>query len=364
MHTPMYEEHVALGGTIVDFGGWDLPVQYPAGIKEEHQTVRTKAGLFDVSHMGEFWVTGPDALKFVQNLVTNDVSTMVDGQVQYNLMCYPDGGVVDDLLVYRASEDRILLVVNASNVDKDFAWVKDHVVGDVQLENASMKTAEVAFQGPLAETILQRLTDTDLSSIPFFFFKENVTVAGVPALVSRTGYTGEDGFEVYVDWDKGPVVWRAILEAGKDDGVLPIGLGARDSLRFEAGLPLYGHEIDKDITPLEAGLGFFVKLDVDDFIGAEPLRAMKAQGLPRVTLALKMVDKGVPRHGYSVFSNGEEVGRVTTGGYSPTLEENIATVLIKQGVAQVGGHLDIMVRGKAKKAVVVKKPYYKKNYKK
>ncbi|MDD4836829.1 MAG: glycine cleavage system aminomethyltransferase GcvT, partial [Dethiosulfovibrio sp.] len=252
MRTPMYHEHVALGGNMVDFGGWDLPVHYEPGIKVEHLTVRSKAGLFDVSHMGEFWVEGPDALKFVQNLVTNDISTLADGQVQYNMMCYPSGGVVDDLLVYKASDTRILLVVNASNVDKDFAWVMENLKGEVKAENVSSKTAEVAFQGPMAQDILQRITDVDLSDIGFFFFKENVKVAGINALVSRTGYTGEDGFEVYVDWGDGVKVWNAILEAGKDDGVLPIGLGARDSLRFEACLPLYGHEIDKDITPLEA----------------------------------------------------------------------------------------------------------------
>lgn len=364
VRTPMYHEHVALGGNMVDFGGWDLPVHYEPGIKVEHLTVRSKAGLFDVSHMGEFWVEGPDALKFVQNLVTNDISTLADGQVQYNMMCYPSGGVVDDLLVYKASDTRILLVVNASNVDKDFAWVMENLKGEVKAENVSSKTAEVAFQGPMAQDILQRITDVDLSKIGFFFFKENVKVAGINALVSRTGYTGEDGFEVYVDWEDGVKVWNAILEAGKDDGVLPIGLGARDSLRFEACLPLYGHEIDKDITPLEAGLGFFVKLDKDSFIGIEPLREMKAKGLPRRILALQMIDKGVPRNGYPVEVNGKEVGYVTTGGYSPTRDDNIASALVEFGCADVGDEVDVMIRGKAKKALVIKKPFYKKQYRK
>lgn len=364
MKTPMYREHVALGGNMVDFGGWDLPVHYEPGIKEEHLTVRSKAGLFDVSHMGEFWIEGPDAFPFVQNLVSNDIGVLSNGQVQYNMMCYPHGGVVDDLLVYKATDTRILLVVNASNVDKDFAWVTENLKGNVKAENVSSKTAEVAFQGPMAESILQRISDTDLSEIGFFFFKENVKIAGINAIVSRTGYTGEDGFEVYVDWEDGPKVWNAILDAGRDDGVLPIGLGARDSLRFEAGLPLYGHEIDKDITPLEAGLGFFVKLDKDSFIGVEALRSMKSKGVPRKSLALKMVDKGVPRNGYPVEVNGKEVGYVTTGGYSPSLDHNIASVLVESGVADVGDEVYVMIRGKAKKAEVIKKPFYRKQYKK
>jgi len=364
MKTPMFQDHVALGGTMVDFGGWDLPVHYAPGIKDEHRNVRTKAGLFDVSHMGEFWLTGPDAFSFVQSLVSNDISVMCDGQVQYNMMCYPEGGVVDDLLVYKASNDRFLLVVNASNVDKDFEWVESHLSGDVKAENASPSTAEVALQGPLAQEILQTIVDVDLSEVGFFFFKENVTVAGVKALVSRTGYTGEDGFEVYVDWEEGSKVWNAIMEAGKSSGILPIGLGARDSLRFEACLPLYGHEIDRDISPLEAGLGFFVKLDSSDFIGAEALRKMKSEGLPRKTVALKMVDKGVPRHGYPVSIDGREVGHVTTGGYSPTLEENIALALVEAGSTEVGGKMNVVIRGKDKAAEVVKKPFYRKNYKK
>lgn len=364
--TPMYECHVAAGGTMVDFGGWELPVQYE-GIKVEHLTCRSKAGLFDVSHMGEVTVVGKDAEAWINSLVTNDISTMHDGQVQYNIMCREDGGVVDDLLVYRYNTERYLLVINAANVEKDWAWFNEHLKGDVKIDNISMKTAEVALQGPEAEAILCKIAEGfDPKALEFFHFVDDVKVAGIPAIVSRTGYTGEDGFEIYVDWSKGADIWNAVIAAGKDNGLKPIGLGARDSLRFEAGLPLCGQEFTDDLGPLEAGYGFFVKVDKPGgFMGQKVLKAQKDEGLKRKIVFTKMIDKGVPRHDMEVADeSGKVIGVVTTGGYAPSLDANIASCLVPTPVPEVGGNLWILIRGKAKKVEVVKKPYYKKHYKK
>ena len=366
--TPMYECHVAAGGTMVDFGGWELPVQYPLGIKEEHLTCRNKAGLFDVSHMGEVSVIGADAEKWINSLVTNDISTLVDGQVQYNVMCRENGGVVDDLLVYRYNTSKYMLVINAANVEKDWAWFNEHLKGDVTIRNLSMETAEVALQGPNAEDILCKIAEGfDPKAIEFFHFVDGFKVAGIPAIVSRTGYTGEDGFEIYVAWDKGAELWNAVLAAGEEFGLTPVGLGARDSLRFEAGLPLCGQEFTDDLGPLEAGYGFAVKPFKEcEFIGQKVLQEQKNNGLKRKILFTKMVDKGVPRHGMPVQNaEGQVIGEVTTGGYAPSLDANIASVVIDASQApEVGGNLYIDIRGKAKKVEVVKKPYYKKSYKK
>ncbi|HQK53194.1 MAG TPA: glycine cleavage system aminomethyltransferase GcvT, partial [Sedimentibacter sp.] len=278
--TPLYEKHIQLKGKMIDFGGWSLPVEY-TGIIPEHEAVRTKAGIFDVSHMGEITVKGEDSEKYLQMLLTNDISLLNNNQIAYTAMCYPHGGVVDDLLVYKYSNTDYLLVVNASNTEKDYQWMKENIFGNTEILNVSENYAQLALQGPLAETILQKLTSKNLNEIEFYYFSDNVKVGNIEALVSRTGYTGEDGFELYFAYDKAEEMWDMILEAGKDEGLIPAGLGARDTLRFEASLPLYGHELDENITPLEAGLGFFVKLNKENFIGKEALAKQKSEGLQR-----------------------------------------------------------------------------------
>lgn len=357
--TPLFSLYTEYGAKTIDFGGWELPVQF-SSIKEEHEAVRTRAGLFDVSHMGEFEVKGADSLAFLQKMMTNDVAKLTDGRAQYTLMCYEDGGTVDDLLIYKKADDHYLLVVNAANIEKDFAWLQEHVVGDVELVNISDEVAQLALQGPLAEKVLQTLTATDLSTIKFFTFADDVDVAGVQALVSRTGYTGEDGFELYCRAEDAQTLWRAILEAGKEEGVLPCGLGARDTLRFEACLPLYGQELAKDITPIEAGLGFAVKTNKDvDFFGKEILKKQKEEGTARKLVGIEMIDKGIPRHGYAVYVNGEQVGVVTTGTQSPTLKKNIGLALIPTAFSSLDTEVEVDVRGKRLKAKVVATPFYK-----
>ncbi|MGG6431258.1 glycine cleavage system aminomethyltransferase GcvT [Anoxybacillus sp. D401a] len=357
--TPLFPLYAEYGAKTIDFGGWELPVQF-SSIKEEHEAVRTRAGLFDVSHMGEFEVKGKDSLAFLQKMMTNDVAKLTNGRAQYTLMCYEDGGTVDDLLVYKKGDDHYLLVVNAANIEKDFAWLEAHVFGDVELVNISNDIAQLALQGPLAEKVLQRLTTVDLSTMKFFAFADHVDVAGIQALVSRTGYTGEDGFELYCRAEDAQALWRAILETGKEDGVLPCGLGARDTLRFEACLPLYGQELAKDITPMEAGLGFAVKTNKDvDFFGKEVLKKQKEEGTTRKLVGIEMIDKGIPRYGYAVYVNGEQVGIVTTGTQSPTLKKNIGLALISTTFSSLDTEVEVDVRGKRLKAKVVATPFYK-----
>ena len=361
--TALYDEHVAAGGKIIDFAGWALPVQYE-GIMEEHEAVRNAAGIFDVSHMGEVEVTGKDAFTFVQNLVTNDVSKLEDNQILYAMMCYEHGGVVDDLLVYKFNQDHYYLVINASNVEKDFAWMQEQAKGyDLTLKNLSDDVSEIAIQGPKAQEILQKIVDVNLDDIGFFYCNRNVTIEGEKVLVSRTGYTGEDGFEIYASHTGIVKVWQKLLEVGKDMGLKPTGLGCRDTLRFEATLPLYGHEIDQDITPLEAGLGFFVKLDKENFIGKDALVAQKANGLPRKTIGLEMV-KGIPRQGYEVLHGEEVIGVITTGYMSPTLKKNIALALVDSKYGEMGSELGVRVRKNVFPATVVSKRFYQKQYKK
>jgi aminomethyltransferase len=357
--TPLFEIYKDYGAKTIDFGGWELPVQF-SSIKEEHEAVRTRAGLFDVSHMGEIVVKGKDSLPFLQKMLTNDVSLLHDSGVQYTTMCYEDGGTVDDLLVYRKREDEFLLVVNAANIEKDFLWLKEHAQGDVTLENISEETALLALQGPLAEQVLQKLTDVDLSTIKFFKFQDHVEIGNARTLVSRTGYTGEDGFEIYCKPEDAVSLWIAILGAGKEEGVLPCGLGARDTLRFEATLPLYGQELSKDITPIEAGIGFAVKTNKkENFIGKDVLKKQKEEGTARKIVGIEMIDKGIPRHGYEVFIGEEKIGEITTGTQSPTLKKNIGLALIKSEFAVIGQELDVQIRQKRLKAVVVKTPFYK-----
>ncbi|MEL7648873.1 MAG: glycine cleavage system aminomethyltransferase GcvT [Sedimentibacter sp.] len=361
--TPLYEKHMELNGKIIDFGGWALPVEY-SGIIPEHEAVRNAAGLFDVSHMGEITVKGQDAEKYLQMVVTNDISVLSEGQIAYTPMCYTDGGVVDDLLVYKYSCTDYLLVVNASNIQKDFQWLESQTFGDVQVSNVSDEYAQLALQGPRAQDILQKLVVIDLDELEFYHFADNVKVGEFRVLVSRTGYTGEDGFELYFDAKDAPKLWDAILEAGKDEGLVPAGLGARDTLRFEAALPLYGQEIDKDITPLEAGLGFFVKMGKENFIGKEALEKQKAEGLKRKVVGFEMVDRGIPRSHYEVMADSRKIGYVTTGSYSPTLKKNIGLALIEAEYAKEGTEIEILIRNKSLKAKIIKKTFYTKKYKK
>ncbi|MGM0835648.1 MAG: glycine cleavage system aminomethyltransferase GcvT [Bacillota bacterium] len=353
--TPLFEVYKDFGAKTIDFGGWDLPVQF-SSIKEEHEAVRTKAGLFDVSHMGEIEVKGKDSLAYLQKMMTNDVSKLKDGGAQYTAMCYENGGTVDDLLVYKKADADYLLVVNASNIEKDYDWLASKVTEEVTVTNVSETMAQLAIQGPLAEEALQKLTNTDLSEIKFFKFKENVEINGTPALVSRTGYTGEDGFEIYCASEKSVELWNEIL---KDENVIPCGLGARDTLRFEANLALYGQELSKDITPLEAGIGFAVKVNKEeDFFGKEVLKDQKENGVPRKLVGIEMIDKGIPRHGYEVFVGEEQVGEVTTGTQSPTLKKNIGLALLKKEFTELETEVEVQVRKKRLKAKVVKTPFY------
>jgi aminomethyltransferase len=362
--TSLFKAHEQAGGKIIDFAGWALPVQYE-GILPEHEAVRNAAGMFDVSHMGEVEAKGPEAAAFVQNLVTNDVSVLLDHQVLYAMMCYPDGGIVDDLLVYKFNNEHFYLVINASNVDKDYQWMLDNKNGyQVELNNISSEISEVALQGPKAQEILQKLTDTQLDDIKFFFCQREVLVAGIKCLVSRTGYTGEDGLEIYTSNDQIETVWNKIMEAGKELGLKPCGLGCRDTLRFEATLPLYGNEISKDISPLEAGLGMFVKLAKESFIGKDALVKQKEEGLKRKTVGFELLDKGIPRHGYEVMADGKVIGFVTTGYMAPTVKKSIGLALIDAAYAELDTPIEIIIRSKPVQAKVVSKRFLSKNYKK
>lgn len=357
--TPLFDLYKEYGGKTIDFGGWELPVQF-SGIKAEHEAVRTNAGLFDVSHMGEFTVKGRDALAFLQKIMTNDVSKLKVGKAQYTAMCYENGGTIDDLLIYKKGDEEFLLVVNASNIEKDFGWLQDHLDPDVELENISSEIALLALQGPAAESILQTLTDFDLSQITFFAFRDKVLLSGVEAMVSRTGYTGEDGFEIYCSSDDAPIIWRAILEAGQEKGVMPCGLGARDTLRFETTLPLYGQELSKTISPVEAGIGFAVKTDIEaPFIGKDVLKGQKAGHITRKLVGIEMIGRGIARHGYPVFVEDTQIGEVTTGTQSPTLNKNIGLALLNLSYIEVGTTVYVEIRGKKIEAQVVQTPFYK-----
>ncbi len=364
--TALYDEHVRLGGRMIDFGGWDLPVQY-TGLMEEHLACRSTAGLFDVSHMGEVHVEGPDAESFLNDLLTNNVTKVAVGQAQYSVMCQDDGGCVDDLIIYRRAQDKFLVVVNASNDDKDFAWMRTVLARKgyrCTLTHESAHYSQVAIQGPKAAEILQTLTKTDLSSIKTYWFAEGTVCGGVPAILARTGYTGEDGFEVYTAWDKGPEVWRALLEAGKPMGLTPCGLGARDTLRLEMKYPLYGHEINDKIHPLDAGLGWVVKLDkTNDFVGKSALIAAKERGISRTLVGLNMLDRGIPRQGYGIFSaeGTEQIGEVTSGTQSPSLKQAIAVAFIPKALSAIGTKVTVDIRGAKVAAEVVATPFYKRS---
>lgn len=360
--TPLYEAHIRYGGRIVEFGGWLLPVQY-TGILEEHKAVRERAGLFDVSHMGEVLVKGPDALAFLQKLVTNDVARLADHQVQYTPMCYSDGGTVDDLLIYKQGEGEYFLVINAANIEKDWAWMEENSTGfHVELSNLSAETAELALQGPLAEAILSKLTEADLQQLAYYWFIPEATVAGRTVMISRTGYTGEDGFEIYSRPADAAYLWEAIMQAGEPYGLLPAGLGCRDTLRFEAALPLYGHELARDITPLEAGIGKFVAFDKGEFNGRDALAEQRRLTPQRRLAGFVLNGRGVARAGYPVLFQEQRIGTVTTGSYAPTLNKNIGLALIEAAYAGIGQQLAVEIRGKnIVAAEVIGKPFYRRS---
>jgi len=357
--TPLYEQHQALGARLVEFGGWEMPVQY-SGILDEHQAVRTRAGLFDVSHMGEFKVEGEDALAFLQYLVPNDVARLEIGQALYTQLCMPDGNVIDDLLVYYLAENHYMLVVNAANIDKDFTWVQEQARGfeHVSLSNQSATTSLIAIQGPKALEILQTLTDSDLASIRYYHFVPGV-VDGKDCIVSRTGYTGEDGFELYGASPDAVALWQALLTAGKPHGLIPAGLGARDTLRLEAGLCLYGHELDEHTNPLEARLGWTVKLNkASDFIGRDALRQVKAQGPAKLLVGVNLLERGVPRSGYAIFSGERQIGILTSGAPGPTVQKNIGIGYVEPAEATIGNQITVDIRGRRIAAQIVALPFY------
>ncbi|WP_062355926.1 glycine cleavage system aminomethyltransferase GcvT [Bacillus kwashiorkori] len=357
--TPLFQKYQEWNAKTIDFGGWELPVQFTS-IKAEHEAVRTKAGLFDVSHMGEILVTGETSLSFLQQMMTNDLSKLKIGRAQYNIMCNEAGGTIDDLLIYHLEENVYLLVVNAANSHKDYEWLMKHQIDGVTIQNVSNEYALLAIQGPKAEEVLQNLAcENSLVEIGFFQFKQ-MKLGKVTAIVSRTGYTGEDGFEIYCNSKDAVYLWDEILSAGESAGLVPCGLGARDTLRFEACLPLYGQELSESISPLEAGLSFAVKTAKEaNFIGKEALIEQKNNGVKRKLIGIEMIDKGIPRHGYEVFVNDDKIGFVTSGTQSPTLKKNIGLALVDASYANVGNELTIKVRAKQLKAKVVPTPFYK-----
>ena len=347
---------------MVEFGGWDMPVQYPAGTVEEHLRTRNHSGLFDVSHMGEIDVHGPDAIPFVNRLTSNDVTKLTDGQAQYSALTTTSGTVVDDLLVYRLSADHLLLVVNAGTTDKDWNWVSSHHEGEnVELRNASSEYCQLAIQGPDALSILQKLTDLPLADIRYYHFT-NGTVDDVASIVSRTGYTGEDGFEIYASPDQAERLWNKLLAAGNfgsETGVLPCGLAARNTLRLEAGMSLYEHEIDETTTLIEANLGWICKLDKGEFIGREALTKQKESGPEKRLVGFEVVERGIARDGQDVVINDQAMGRVTSGSPAPYLKKNIGFAYVPNELAVVGNEIQIDVRGRLVKAQIVKTPFYK-----
>jgi len=358
--TPLFDVHRKYGGRIIDFAGWALPVQFTS-IIEEHRAVRATAGLFDVSDMGEVEITGPGALALVQQAVTADVGRARPGKVVYSPMCNPRGGVVDDILIYVLGAERYLAVVNAANIEKDFNWLKalarEHA--GVQVANRSDEVAQLAIQGPFSWPILRGLTRADLGKLGYYRALEDVEVGGVPCfLVSRTGYTGEDGFELYCRPEDAAGLWEELMEAGQEEGLVPAGLGCRDTLRLEAGMPLYGQELDNERTPLEAGLDRFVALDKGEFVGREALQRQQVEGRRLALVGLEMVERGVPRTGYPVLAGEEQVGYVTSGSYAPSLDRHIGMAYVPPAWARPGTELGVSIRHRVAMARVVKLPFY------
>lgn len=359
--TCLYGKHVALGALMQPFAGYDMPIQY-SSIIDEHEAVRTACGVFDVSHMGEAVVTGKDAEHYVNHIFTNDVSAIGAGQVLYGMMLYPDGGTVDDLLVYKMAGDKYFLVINAANTDKDLAWMRQNAEGfDVCIEDASPRYSQLAVQGPEAETVVEQVLGIGCKELTFYTFKTVMAACEKEIIVSRTGYTGEDGFEIYADADTINRYWDRLVDSGR---CKPCGLGCRDTLRFEVGLPLYGNELSADISPVMAGLGMFCKLDKAEFIGKEAVATQKADGASRKVAGIKLEGHAVPRHGYTVLADGKEVGTVTTGYQSISTGRSVCMALVDAAYAKLGTRLDVQIRKKTFPGTVVKKRFYEKHYKK
>jgi aminomethyltransferase len=359
--TPLFGAHQRLGAKIIDFGGWLMPVNYPTGILEEHKATRSSVGVFDVCHMGEIHFRGPRAGEAVQRLVTNHVGGMHDGRAMYAVACHPSGGIVDDLIVYRVASDHFLIVVNASNIDKDHRHFVDNVGSFCQISNESDATGLIAFQGPKAATVFAALSPADVASLGSFHFIPNTQVAGKPAWIARTGYTGEDGFEVFCSTEDAPALWDALVAAAGTVGGMPVGLGARDTLRLEARLSLYGNDLSDTTTPLEAGLDWVVKFDAGNFIGKEALLRQRAAGLTRKLVGFEMRDRGIARHGYAIsdVQTGERLGEVTSGTVGPSVGKNIGMGYVPQSHAQPGTRIVIDCRGKPAQAEVIKGPFYR-----
>ena len=352
--TCLYDKHVALGALISPFGGFDMPIQY-TNIIDEHQAVRQHCGVFDVSHMGEVLVSGKDAERYVNHVFTNDVRNIPNGKILYGMMCYEDGGVVDDLLVYKMADDKFFLVINAANIDKDWAWIQQQSKGfDITLDHQSDQYGELAIQGPDAEQVMEQVLGVSCKELVFYTFK---TIDGI--IVSRTGYTGEDGFEIYAAPDAIRTYWDQLMAAN----IKPCGLGCRDTLRFEVGLPLYGDELSESITPIMAGLGIFVKLDKEEFIGKDALARQKAEGAPKKLVGIELHDKAIPRHGYAVIKDGNIIGEVTTGYHSISTDKSVCMALIDSAYAALDTDVEIQIRKKTFPGTVCKKRFYDKHYK-
>jgi len=353
--TKLNQVHADLGAKLINFGGWHMPVQY-TGILDEHRAVRQKCGLFDVSHMGEILIEGENALEMVQKLITNNAQKLEDEQILYSPMCYPDGGIVDDLLVHRINANKYLLVVNAANTDKDWQWIQDNAIDNVNMENVSDDYAQLALQGPDSKDLLAEITDIDLDSMKYYWFTFG-KVGGVEVLLSRTGYTGELGYEIYVAPDEVKGIWSKLMDKGESYGLQPVGLGARDTLRLEKNMCLYGNDISKDTHPLEAGLGWTVDLEKEDFIGKEALLKVKEEGYNKKLVGFKVLGRGIPRHGYKIEAKGEIIGEVTSGSFSPTLEENIGLGYVKKDYSKPGQKVAVKVRKREVEVEVVETPF-------
>jgi aminomethyltransferase len=365
-HTPLYDAHLRLGAEMVDFGGWAMPVSYPGGILDEHRATREAVGVFDVCHMGEIHFRGSRAAEAVQRLVTNDVGKLADGRALYTVACLPSGGILDDLIVYRLAADHYLTVVNASTLEKDRAWFFEHARPLCDVTDASAETGLVAFQGPGSKHALQPLTKLPLGDLARFAFVERCELAGVQASIARTGYTGEDGFEIFCAAKDAPALWDRLVEAAAAIGGKPVGLGARDTLRLEARLPLYGNDLDETTTPLEAGLGWVVKLDGADFIGREALRAQKQAGLTRKLCGFVMTGRGIARHGYPIHATAASdgaapIGTTTSGGPAPTIGKNVGLGYLPVALDRAGAQISVDCRGKRVDAEVVQGPFYKRD---
>lgn len=361
--TPLYDTHVKYGGSIVEFGGFLLPVQYESGIKKEHLAVRNDCGLFDVSHMGEITAKGEKALDFLNWLLTNDFTDLETGYARYSPMCYEDGGTVDDLIVYKRGDNDYFIVVNASNTDKDFAWMKDVLSGKVgakafdgvELENVSEQYGQLALQGPKAESVLKKLCDAKFIPEGNYTFKDNCEIKGIPCIISRTGYTGEDGFEIYLPANKAAELWELLLEAGKEEGLIPCGLGARDTLRMEAAMPLYGHELNEKISPRVCGLGFAIKMDKPDFVGKAALEKPLAQR----RVGLKVTGRGILREHCDVYRDGKKIGQTTSGTFFPSFGQSYAMAIVDADAREIGAAAQVDVRGRMIDVEMVKTPFYK-----